>query len=364
MATPENLPADAENPDHPSGRQGDDSATGRSPYLTAREAEEIVLDSYGFEGEAERIAGERDDNFLIRGKSGTKIFLKVAHIHEDETVTNLVTSVLLHVAAEAPELPVQHVVRDRKSEAEVELTTGDGSSRRARVTTYLDGRILRSANPDRELRFELGRTLATLNRTLRTFDHPGLDHQHLLWDVQRSVELRELLQPASRGHDSLAQSLDLFDSDVRPLMERLRTQAVHTDFSRDNILVDGAEKKIVGILDFGDLVRAPLANDLAIAAYQLWDLADPLESAAAIVAGYHEVDELLESEVALLYDLMLMRIVSRIIISEWRADRFPENRDYILRNRSQAWTEFDFLREVSRDHVTERMMQACATGKP
>lgn len=353
---PEDLPV------RPEGSRPD-AATGKSPPVSVREAERLVLQHYGFEGRAERIAGERDENFCIRGQDGTAIFLKVAHAHEDGIVTNMATAVLLHLADRAPEIPVQRVRPTLRGQMELETVSADGSGRKARVTTYLDGELLRGVTTGRDLRLELGRTLAQLNRTLRTFEHPGLDHQHLLWDVQRSEELRRLVDPGRRDHGPLLQWLDHFEVEIRPRMMRLRAQPVHNDFSRDNLLIDETGKRITGILDFGDLVHAPLINDVAIAAYQLWDPRDPLESAADLVAGYNEVDRLQEEEVALLHDLMMMRIVWRIVISEWRAERFPENRDYILRNTSLAWSEFETLAHLSKERTTEQMMHALTTGK-
>ena len=103
------------------------------------------------------------------------------------------------------------------------------------------------------------------------------------------------------------------------------------------------------MLDFGDLCKAPRVVELAVAAsYALDAETGDLQAAlAGIVAAYAAVLPLSEAESALIPDLIIARLVQRIVISEWRASHFPNNRDYILRSNAQARQLLGQLMQVS-----------------
>jgi hydroxylysine kinase len=64
------------------------------------------------------------------------------------------------------------------------------------------------------------------------------------------------------------------------------------------------------------------------------------------------------AELSLLPDLILGRIVARIIISEWRAERFPDNRAYVLRNTPRAWEHLHRLLSIPGEQTAARIQEA------
>ena len=84
-----------------------------------------MLRFYAVAGKATRLRGERDDNFRIDGRDGARLILKVAHRQEDPLVTNLQTSLLLHLAVTAPAIPVPRVLATTDGLSEHRLTDGD-----------------------------------------------------------------------------------------------------------------------------------------------------------------------------------------------------------------------------------------------
>ena len=73
------------------------------------------------------------------------------------------------------------------------------------------------------------------------------------------------------------------------------------------------------------MVHAPLINNLAVAAaYQLAPTGHPLETAAEMIAAYHEVLPLETAELEILFDLIMTRMVLTVAITGWRAPRYPE----------------------------------------
>ena len=167
------------------------------------------------------------------------------------------TALLLHLAAVAPELPVQRVVATLDGRAEIAVAAafdapaaGSGSGRLVRMTSWLDGRLLGAAPSSAGLRRDIGGTLARLNVALRGFTHPGASRSHR-WDLQNFGALRPLLAelPAD-GRGGLADCLDRFEAVVAPRLAGRASQVIHTDFHGENLLTDGS--RVTGVLDFGD----------------------------------------------------------------------------------------------------------------
>ena len=85
---------------------------------------------------------------------------------------------------------------------------------------------------------------------------------------------------------------------------------------------------------------------------------DPLAPALDVVAGYHAVNPLGDGELPLIGEFMLLRIATRIIVSQWHAAREPANRDYLLRRTPQAIEHFGLLRAIPPDVVENRIRAA------
>src|SRR5699024_529183 len=135
--------------------------------------------------------------------------------------------------------------------------------------------------------------------------------------------------------------LTRFERQVAPTLARLPQQMIHNDLSPSNILVDQAGRAIIGILDVGGAVHAPRSCALADgASYQMNRYRDPCIDLDSIVHGYESVQQLLPEERAHIHDLVLARLVQRIVITSWRADQFPENRNYIMRSAADAISLF------------------------
>jgi Ser/Thr protein kinase RdoA (MazF antagonist) len=139
----------------------------------------------------------------------------------------------------------------------------------------------------------------------------------------------------------------------------LRAQVVHNDLNLHNVLVDPHDTATVaGVLDFGDIVRTQLVNDVAIgAAYHLSAATDVLEGPREFIDAYQEVTPLAPDETGLLPDLMATRLLATVLITGWRAERYPENRDYILKNNALAWDGLDRLAHITPE-IAQRWLRA------
>ncbi len=332
------------------------------PEVSEADAARIALERFGIGGDVARLTSERDGNFRIAEAGGRSFVLKVANPAEPPEVTNLQTEALLHLERTDPALPVPRVVWTIDGKTEFRIPLGGGLQPVVRMLTFLEGEPLhrvRSGAPQREA---IARCLARLALALRDFDHPAAEHD-LLWNIANARRLRPLL-PAIADPRLLAlaeRSLDLFEREIRPKLQGLRRQVVHNDFNPHNLLMDPADhNRVSGILDFGDIVRTALVIDVAVAAsYHVLPEGDPLEPIASFAAAYHSVLPLEPAELDVLFDLVSVRLVTTVAITNWRALRQPENAAYILRNNPPARAALQHLAEVDREAARRRLRAAC-----
>jgi len=347
----------------------------RAGWLTDADAAVLVWRHYRLRGRAQRLAGERDDNFRITSERGEAFLLKVVHPSVDPAVANLHTQALRHVACHAPDLPVQRVIPDVSGEPECRIIdAATGEPRTVRLVSYLPGRVQSQTPSTPAQRRNAGAMLADMQLALQDFSHPADTHD-CLWDLGHARSLQPMLAQLPEQPLVLAALLDDFADTVLARLPQLRTQVVHNDWSRDNLLVDPQEsERIVGVIDFGDMVRTPVLFDVAVgAAYQLPGERDPgahkperlLAAACDFIAGFHARRALLVEEVELLFVTILARQVMRIVMTEWRAARCPENRAYLLRNTAATRTQLACLCAMPPAQATDAIVRALSRqGKP
>jgi Ser/Thr protein kinase RdoA (MazF antagonist) len=166
-----------------------------------------------------------------------------------------------------------------------------------------------------------------------------------LWDLQHFPRLRPLLAHIedADARVMLERVLDRFDAEAAPALGAMRTQVIHNDLNPHNVVVDAAGS-VSGIIDFGDMVRAPLVCDVAVAAaYHVRADGAALADASDYVVAFHAETPLQRSELELLPLLIEARLAMTALITNWRASLYPQNRAYILRNAPTAWAGLNAL---------------------
>jgi hydroxylysine kinase len=334
-----------------------------SPALDIAWVRTLARDHYGLIGDTVALTGERDRNYRLQSAAdGARYMLKVSHPAESALVADFQTQALLHIAATDPGLPVQRIVPTLNGAPSFVADPGDGLPCVVRLFSYLPGLPMPEAPRTTTQRAHLARTLARLDLALREFRHPA-GALELPWDIQRADAVRGLLvhigDPQRRA--LVERALARFERDAKPVLPRLRAQPIHNDFNIYNVLVDPADTdRIAGVLDFGDMVHAPLIDDLAVAAsYQLGVEGDPLADIVPFVAAYHAVLPLQRAEIDLLFTLMMARLVMVVAISGWRAARHPDNAAYLLRNNPLSWARLTACEQVGNETATAALRRAC-----
>ena len=342
--------------------------TDLSPALDLDWVRALAQEHYGLTGAPAALTGERDRNFrLPSADGGGNCMLKISHPAESPQVADFQTQAQLHLAQADPGLPVQRIVPTRDGAPSFLADPGDGRPRVVRLFSYLPGLPLPEAPRSAPQRANLARTLARLDLALRGFTHPA-GALALPWDIQRADSVRGLLvhiDDAERR--ALAKrALDRFEHLAKPVLPQLRAQPIHNDFNIYNVLVDPADTdRIAGVLDFGDMVHAPLIDDLAVAAAyqlgtgQLGTESSPLAEIVPFVAAYNAVLPLQRAEIDVLFTLMTARLVMVVAISGWRAARQPDNAAYVLRNNALSWARLAACEQIGQAAAGAALRRAC-----
>lgn len=325
--------------------------------MDSTDAEQLIRVVFDVTGKAERLTSERDLNFRISdGNDTARYLLKITNPAEPPNITDFQTAALLHIHRHAPDLPVSRVMPTREGLDTARVALADGNTCSVRLLTYLQGQVQQQSTPSLAQRAALGQMLARLDLALQNYRHPA-SQRPLLWDlVHGASQIRPLAQAIALSEKrALAlEFLEQYEREVLPMLPDLRRQVIHNDFNPHNILVSAQDPaQISGILDFGDMVEAPLVCDLAVAAsYQVDEAvalgaANAMAPALALIQAYHQNLPLTDAERDVLWTLIALRHILTLAITEWRAGQFPENSRYILRNHARAWQGLRQLASLS-----------------
>jgi 4-aminobutyrate aminotransferase-like enzyme/Ser/Thr protein kinase RdoA (MazF antagonist) len=341
------------------------------PSLHPAEAERIARDLYGLAVTISALPGERDCNFRLRTANapgadapGTDIrefVLKILDVATDADSTDCLVSVLDHLAEQDASLPVPRLFPTQQGQA-VGRFTGDGVDYATCLVSFLPGRLLGASPPSTALLQNLGATLARVDRALQGYFHPSLTRR-LAWDVRRLPELAQFSGYVESA--ALRETVDRVSGAFRaalPRLRGLRSQAIHGDCHGANLLVDATGQSICGILDFGDMIHAPLIFEPAVAMSELLTEAiAPLDSVAAVLHGYAQSRTLQADEVEMLYDIVAARHAVTVLVHAWRRRHDPQGARVLDQAAVQSGGSLDRLLNTDRQALTRTWHEAAGT---
>jgi hydroxylysine kinase len=328
-------------------------ASSHAPVAVAEVS--VLLDRhYHLTGPLQPLPTEKDDTFRLRTSSSSYL-VKVSPPDEAQAVVGLQTAAMRHLEVAAPELPVQRVQLTVDGSDNVVLEAGDGRPRVLRVFTFVEGSVWAQADPDEEQLAQVGEMLGRVDVALEEFAHPA-DRRGLVWDIRRFHELTGLVEHTSNvEHRRLAERVfRLFEATVVPRLDDLETQVIHGDYSPYNVVVDEQSTHYVaGVIDFGDTVRSAVIFDPAVALANLLGRSpdQPWRDACGFVVGYERSRPIKDRELPLLPVAALARLTLRALITNWRAERVPERRDYLLAHAKDDWINVERAMAVPMEDV-------------
>lgn len=304
----------------------------------------------GLTGAPQLLAGEHDVNARV----GAHI-VKLYAPGTDPAVLDLQDAALRHLAGK----PAGAYVPVLVASAPADPDCGDHPGP-VRVLGWFDGTVwadIGRPTPD-QLR-QLGRIVAEVDAALADLSHPAQD-RHLLWNLTTAAE--QLAHTDALVDDEqrcvVENVLRHFASSVSPRLAQLPSQLLHNDANDLNVVV-GDDGAVHGLIDFGDMVRAPRICGLAIAcAYATFAQPHPVRDILPLVAGYHEVSPVSEEELALLLDLVRARLATCLAMAAWQSLAQPENA-HLRTSEQSAWRVLSRLEAEDDVLALARFRAAC-----
>ncbi|MBN1939647.1 MAG: aminotransferase class III-fold pyridoxal phosphate-dependent enzyme [Candidatus Aminicenantes bacterium] len=342
----------------------------QAPRFEPVEAEEIGRRLFGFSGKASPLPSERDQNFLLTAETGERRVLKIANPNDRPEDLDLQNAAMLHLASGPDPIPASRLFPDIQGRRVSEAVDKAGAPHAVRLVSYIEGRPLAAVCPHTTaLLTDLGRLIGRLSNRLASFDHPAA-RRDFYWDLRNGGrvvrEYGSLIADPDRS-DLAHVLLERATAVLEPMWDRLPRSVVYNDANDYNVIVepsapgaDGfAPRRIAGLIDFGDMVRSTTLAEPAVAcAYAMLGKDNPLAAARAVVAGYHSVHPLDESDCEALFPLIVLRLLMSVAICARQAGLRPDN-EYLRISNDAAWVLLNRLRAVPLRFAEYTFRQAC-----
>ncbi len=282
-----------------------------APQHPAREVEALVKRHYGIDGHLTPLDGERDQNVLVSA-GGQRRVLKISAGEDAGAGADYQAALLAHLAETAPDLPLPRNIASKDGHHALLHRFDNGQTCAVRMVTYLEGKPLSAQHrPPNGWAGQVGAFQGRLCSALRGFDHVGAT-QFMPWnassEVMLSHEMLAFLEP--EFHERTAPHLERLKSASLPALLKTRAQVIHNDIHPGNVLTN-EQGRISGVIDFGDAIRAPIIQELAVSATSLIEFS-PLKGEgliADLIEGFCAQYPLHSDELALLYDAILLRSI-------------------------------------------------------
>ena len=323
----------------------------------------LVQTHFGIEGSLSLLPGELDINAILTSNTGEKYMLKVAHQDADQANIEMQNALMQHLEEKAIALALPQVKQAVNGSSLVRVKDDQGIERIMRLLSFVEGQLWAGTNPQNaELLHSLGQAVGSLCQGMLDFDHPAA-HRQFKWNLSDGLWIKEQLDLITdeEQQSMLLYVINLVEKEVNPRKDKVRKSVIYNDANDYNIIVseDPANRKVQGLIDFGDVVYSETVNDIAIAAaYACMDKADPLTAAAQLVRGFHEVMPLQDDELAMIFPLMLLRLAVSVTNSAHNRKAEPDN-TYLLISEKPAWALLDQLTKVAPELAYFTFRQYC-----
>jgi Ser/Thr protein kinase RdoA (MazF antagonist) len=304
----------------------------RAPAASLEVLRDQVERHWGFIPALEPLYGERDLNARVLTPEGERWLLKLSHPDTTRARLALEQQILKRLGQQprAPLTPTLRPAGDGRSI--VPVTLDSGVETHLRMLSWLPGEPLDPSRASASSLEALGAACARLNEALAAAEPTACTAlpPDLPWDLQNTPVIAELLDdcPPLVPREAVLRTLDRFEDQVAEPLARLPRQVIHNDLNPDNLRFDRHQPTALpGIIDFGDMVVAPVICDLAITcAYVVGQEPERcLERVIPVLRGFNRERPLDAVEWRLLPTLLEARLCQSLAIQGARiGDAHPD----------------------------------------
>ena len=325
-----------------------------------------IEDGYGVTGTLSRLDGEFDLNIAVHEGGRLRSVFKIMRPGCDAGLVEMQIAALDHLAQADGGMPVPQVVRRLDGAASAVINDAEGQPRHSWMLSAIDGVTLGSMRPHPlHLIEQIGAQLGAVTTGLAGFSHPALDREfawhplHPHWAIDQVSQIED-----EETRSLINEYFDIFRNQLESNLLDFPCQAIHCDGNDYNLMVrpgiDGP--CFAGLIDFGDMVSAPVVCDVATAAaYLVLDKPHPRQALTAFVRGYASRCPLSVREIEMIFPLLMVRLGVSLVNSALVARERPDD-PYVSISRAPALAFLQQARTWNRAEVALRLREACGYG--
>ncbi|MHA2100835.1 MAG: phosphotransferase, partial [Candidatus Kariarchaeaceae archaeon] len=292
------------------------------PVFNEGEIHTHLVNEYGLNGILKTLPSERDQNSLLTDDNKNLYVCKIASLNEEKK--NLVdqNTIIKHLHSKNANSVPQLIPSINQGNISIIQTT-NGSSYYFRVMSYLPGIVYADFKPhSSEFMYSLGEFMAEIRIALEDIKL-NVDKKQFNWDIEYGLDtINKHIENITNDSELkliknyLQQYRDTFQNDLKDLEEGI----IHGDANDYNVIVQNPSEMLgpvkFGLIDFGDFVYSRKISDLAVTiAYAILDKPNPMTILMDIVKGYNSKFRLNESEMKILFPMVIIRLCVSVAMS-------------------------------------------------
>ncbi len=279
-----------------------------------------------------RLNSERDVNLLIKGAGTKQYVVKISNPKESIAQLEYQDLLINHLRQSIQLRNIYPEIFHKKI-----LFYKDRNERgcAVRILTYIEGDMYAKSKNSDDTEKSLGKLLALQSNQLQSF----IKNQAIRsfeWDpsdIRWTKKFINLFKGANKN--IIKNTIDEHEKFVFKNIKNLKHAVTHGDPNDYNIVVK--KEKIIGFIDFGDSIYAPVINDLAISlSYALMGNNNLYKSLQNIVGTYNEFYKLSDQDIYSLLALIKSRLVITLVMAAKQRKKYPDNK-YLSISENNAW---------------------------
>lgn len=328
--------------------------------ISLKQAEDFLRANYHIHGIASKLPGDVDENFKITANDGRSFIFKVSEALESTAFLDFQSDLIAHCHSKKLNLNLPFSITNIEGDF-ISTFYDNGKDRPARLLSWVEGRLWAKMNPKTSaVRYDLGEKAGQLTTSLKDFEHQEA-HYESEWDLANAawtINHRDLFNDNEKAIVTYFQ--DRFIT-IQSSYKLLPKSVVHNDVNNYNILIskDLLSSGVTGIIDFGDAIYTQTINDLAILlAYAIMEVPDPLAAAIDVIKGYHEAYKISENELAHLFTLVAMRLITTVTKTAVRRSKDQASAYHII-SEQPAWDVLEKWIQVDSEFANYSFRNAC-----
>ena len=279
-----------------------------------------------------RLNSERDVNLLIKGAGTKQYVVKISNPKESLAQLEYQDLLINHLRQSIQLRNIYPEIFHKKI-----LFYKDRNERgcAVRILTYIEGDMYAKSKNSDDTEKSLGKLLALQSNQLQSF----IKNQAIRsfeWDpsdIRWTKKFINLFKGVNKN--IIKNTIDEHEKFVFKNIKNLKHAVTHGDPNDYNIVVK--KEKIIGFIDFGDSIYAPVINDLAISlSYALMGNNNLYKSLQNIVGTYNEFYKLSDQDIYSLLALIKSRLVITLVMAAKQRKKYPDNK-YLSISENNAW---------------------------